>query len=40
MADGDYKLNSKEVKQVSIPIYDNGSEIIWSGIMTGRTNCT
>ncbi|CDW89125.1 UNKNOWN [Stylonychia lemnae] len=39
-SDGNYKLDPNQQKQTSIPIYDNGSEIIWSGIMGGRSNCS
>ena len=35
--DGNFKLNSGEAKDVKIPIYDNGLDIIWSGAVTGRT---
>lgn len=38
-ADGNHKLETNESKTLSIPIYDDGTEIIWSGIITGRTNC-
>ena len=35
----DFKINSGASKQVTLPIYDNGLDIIWSGAMTGKTGC-
>ncbi len=37
--DGNYKLESGQGKDIQIPIYDNGLDIIWSGAVTGRTGC-
>ena len=33
-------MNPGEKRDVRIPIYNDGTEIIWSGSMSGRTNCT
>lgn len=39
-ADGNYMLDANGGQtDIDIPILDNGLDIIWSGIMTGRTNC-
>ena len=39
-ADGDYKLSPGQTKSLEVPVIDNGENIIWSGVMTGRRNCT
>jgi hypothetical protein len=39
-ADGDYKVAPGQSKSLSVPVIDNGLNIIWSGVMTGRRNCT
>jgi len=35
--DKNFKLETGASKDVNIPIYDNGLDIIWSGAITGRT---
>lgn len=35
--DNNFKLDTGASKDVNIPIYDNGLDIIWSGAITGRT---
>eukprot|EP00347_Sterkiella_histriomuscorum_P004062 403361889 len=37
--DGNYRLDPHGQKQAAIPIYGDNNEIIWSGIITGRTGC-
>jgi hypothetical protein len=38
-ADKQFKLDEGQSKDVSIPIYNNGLDIIWSGAITGKTGC-
>jgi hypothetical protein len=37
--DKNFKLDTGASKDVNIPIFDNGLDIIWSGAITGRTGC-
>jgi Thaumatin family len=37
--DNNFKLDQGQSKDIQIPIYDNGLDIIWSGAVTGRTGC-
>jgi len=37
--DKNFKLDQGQSKDVSIPILDNGLDLIWSGAITGKTGC-
>lgn len=37
--DNNFKLDAGASKDVQIPIYNNGLDIIWSGAITGRSGC-
>ena len=38
-ANGDFKLETGQSNSVSIPVYTDANNAIWSGAMTGRTGC-
>lgn len=38
-SDKNFKLLTGDLKDVVIPNYDNGSDFIWSGAITGKTGC-
>jgi hypothetical protein len=40
-SNGNYQLaENGGTSQVTIPIYNDGMQFIWSGVISGRTNCT
>ena len=38
-SDKNFKLLTGVSKDISIPMYDNGSDVIWSGAITGKAGC-